>query len=118
MGFPRTVWLVAMVGVLRVVTARADDVLHLGTPALDSPTLITLGGQLPISGDDDFDAQVTVRYRPAAGGPWRPALPLFRVHPETVVGRTVPTQFAGSIFELTPDTSYDLELHAIDADGQ
>src|SRR5262249_11968457 len=45
------------------------------------------------------------------------APPLFRVRPEAVVGRLVPEQFAGSILDLRPATSYDIELHATDADG-
>ena len=45
------------------------------------------------------------------------ALPLLRVHPEVVSGRTVPAQFAGSIFDLKPATLYEIELHAVDPDG-
>src|SRR5438093_7635947 len=97
--------------------ARADDVLHPGAVNLDRPTLVALGVQLLISGDDDHDAQVAVRYRVAGSPDWRDAMPLFRVHPESVVGRTVPEQFAGSIFDLSPGTTYDVELHAIDPDG-
>ena len=97
--------------------ARADDVLHPGEVNLDRPTLVALGVQLLISGDDNHDARVTVRYRVAGTPDWRDAMPLFRVHPESVVGRTVPEQFAGSIFDLSPATTYEIELHATDADG-
>ena len=44
-------------------------------------------------------------------------MPLFRVRPEVVTGRTVPAQFAGSIFDLVPAQSYEIELHAVDTDG-
>ena len=98
-------------------SARADDVLHPGTLNLDRPTLVTLGVQLLVTGDDDHDARVGVRYR-AVGSPiWRTAMDLFRVHPESVVGRTVPAQFAGSVFDLEPATTYEIELHATDPDG-
>ncbi len=97
--------------------ARADDVLHPGGVNLDRPTLVTLGVQLLISGDDNHDAQVGVRYRPLGAPDWKPAMTLFRVHPESVVGRTVPEQFAGSIFDLQPATTYEIELHATDPDG-
>src|SRR5439155_503874 len=93
------------------------DVLHPGAVNVDRPTLVTLGVQLLISGDDDHDAAVTVRYRETGAGTWRDAMPLFRVHPESVVGRTGPEQFAGSIFDLSPGTTYDVELHATDPDG-
>jgi len=96
---------------------RADDVLRPGAAVLDTPTVITLGVQLLVTGDDDHDARVTVRYRPTADVAWRDGLPLFRVHPEDVAGRTVPAQFAGSIFDLKPGTTYDVELHATDPDG-
>src|SRR6266481_3512116 len=85
--------------------AHADDVLHPGPVNLDRPTLLTLGVQLIVTGDDNHDARVAVRYRPMGSPAWHDALALFRVHPESVVGRSVPEQFAGSIFELTPGTT-------------
>jgi hypothetical protein len=103
--------------VLCATFALADDVLQVGSVNVDPPTLVTLGVQLLVSGDDDRDASVAVRYRAVGESTWRDALPLFRVRPEVVVGRTVPEQFAGSIFELTPDTAYEIELHATDTDG-
>src|SRR5262245_17407387 len=97
--------------------ARADDVLHPGMPALDPPTITALGVQLPITGDDNFNASVAVRYRRAGATAWRDAMPLTHVHAEAVTGLGVPPQFAGSIFDLMPDTTYDIELHAVDPDG-
>ena len=94
-----------------------DDVLHPGLLRLDRPTLMALGVQLLITGDDNHNATVTVRYRPGGAATWRDALPLFRVRPESVPDRFVPEQFAGSIFDLRPSTSYDIELHLTDADG-
>jgi hypothetical protein len=115
-----TRWLLAGVVALLAVAPRAhavDDVLHPGAVNVDRPTIITLGVQLLITGDDNHDARVAVRYRPTGDPTWRDAMDLFRVRPESVVGRTVPEQFAGSIFELTPGTTYDIELHATDPDG-
>jgi hypothetical protein len=95
----------------------AGKTLQLGTPRFDPPTPTTLGIQLPISGDDNFNALVTVRYREAGTQVWRDALPLFRVHPEVVSGWGVAPQFAGSIFDLKPGATYEIQLHAIDPDG-
>jgi hypothetical protein len=110
-----------IVAVLALATwvgvARADDVLHPGAVVLDRPTLRTAGIRLLVSGDDDHDARVAVRYRRSGDPAWRSAMDLFRVRPEHVVGRTVPEQFAGSIFELEPGATYDVELHATDPDG-
>jgi hypothetical protein len=97
--------------------AAADDVLHPGAVHVDRPTVVTLGVQLLISGDDNHDARVAVRYRPTGALVWRDAMDLFRVRPESVVGRTLPQQFAGSIFDLMPGTTYEIELHATDPDG-
>jgi hypothetical protein len=98
-------------------TLFGDNLLHVGTPVLDRPTLTALGIQLPITGDDNFNATVEVRFRRSGTSTWKAALPLFRVHPETVANWTVPSQFAGSVFDLRPASSYDIELHAIDPDG-
>src|ERR1700694_1878268 len=102
---------------LSPLLALADNVVHAGSPAFDRPTLTTLGVQLPITGDDNFNASVTVRYRKTGTGNWRQALPLFRVHPENTALWNVAPQFAGSVFDLRPNTSYDIELHLTDPDG-
>jgi MYXO-CTERM domain-containing protein len=109
---------VAAALVLVTSAARADDVLHLGQAKLDPPTLVALGVVLPITGDDNHNAKVTLRYRAAGSMAWRDALPLYRVRPETVPpGWTPIPQFAGSVFDLAPDTQYELELHAVDPAG-
>src|SRR5262245_4679955 len=97
--------------------ARAANTLVVMDPALDPPTLVTLGVSLPITGDDNSTATVTVRFRTTGTSDWHDALPLFRVHPESVQKHAPPPMFAGSIFDLRPDTSYDVELHAVDPDG-
>jgi hypothetical protein len=109
--------LLALPLLLSVSPARAGNDLVVSEAKLDPPTVISLGVQLLVSGDDDFDAKVDVRYRKTGSRAWRSGMPLIRVHPETVSGRTVPAQFAGSLFDLSPDTSYDIELHAVDPDG-
>ena len=98
-------------------TARADNVVHPGTPVLDPPTLTSLGVMVPITGDDNFNATVSVRYRLSPSGNWIDAMPLVHVHAEAVTGLTVTPQFAGSIFDLASGKPYDIELHVLDADG-
>ncbi|MGO9256743.1 MAG: hypothetical protein ACLQU1_10635 [Bryobacteraceae bacterium] len=99
------------------VAMEPGNVLHIGKPQLDRPTLTAIGIVLPISGDDNFNSVVTVRYREKGSGAWRDALPLFRVHPEVVEGWGVQPHFGGSIFGLKPATTYEVELHATDPDG-
>lgn len=96
---------------------RADDVVRPGTPQLDRPTLMALGVKLPVGGDDNYNAGVSVRYRKSGTDVWRQALPLYRVRPETVRGWNVEPQFSGSIFDLRPATTYEIELRVADPDG-
>ena len=98
--------------------ARADDVVRPGEPQLDRPTLMALGVKLPVGGDDNYNATVSVRYRKAGTDTWRQALPLYRVRPETVRGWKVEPQFSGSIFDLRPATTYEIELRVADPDGE
>jgi hypothetical protein len=84
----------------------------------DPPTLLTLGVQVVISGDDDGDAKIAVRYRRVGTSDWLLAQDLVRVDtnaPSWVVGQ--PRQLAGSIFNLQPATAYEVELTATDLDG-
>jgi hypothetical protein len=113
----------SLLGVLALVDAllvpglaRADNVLHPGVPSLDRATVIALGVRWPLTGDDNFNATVTVRYR-AGSGAWRDGMPLFRVHPELVTGGNAVPEFAGSLFDLAPGTAYTIELTAQDPDG-
>src|SRR5687767_10729585 len=96
--------------------AVASDALTILAVQLDRPTLHCLGVQVLVSDDDDFDASIALRWR-EPGGAWHDAPALFRVHPAAVTGRVVPAQFAGTAFDLRPGTTYELEVHALDADG-
>jgi MYXO-CTERM domain-containing protein len=96
--------------------ARGQADLELVEVRVDPPTLHTIGVQVLIQGDDDRDAGISVRVRRAGDEEWRAGPPLFRVRPETV-SEPVPGQFAGSLFDLSPGTSYQIELHAVDPDG-
>jgi hypothetical protein len=96
----------------------ADDVVRPGAPQLDRPTLMALGVKLPVGGDDNYHATVPVRYRKSGNEAWRQALPLYLVRPETVRGWKVEPQFSGSIFDLRPATTYEIELRVADPDGE
>jgi hypothetical protein len=100
----------------RPAVAQVANVLVITSVALDPPTLHMLGAQMLISGDQNRNASVAVRYRTAGSTEWRDGPPLFRVLPETVT-QPVPEQLAGTIFDLAPDTAYEIELHATDPDG-
>lgn len=112
-------WVVA--GALPLVLwsarARAADKLTIVEVKLDRPTIHTLGVQVLTSDDDNANATITVRYRKKGELAFRTAPPLFRVLPDTVPMHTIAKQMAGSIFDLAPATTYEIELHAQDPDG-
>jgi hypothetical protein len=106
-------------------TVIAGPALSVGQVEIDPPTIHSLGVSLPITGDDNHNATVTVSYRKVGASTWKQALPLLRVHPEQITD-TKPEdyglprpgeQFAGSIFDLEPNIVYELELDVIDPDG-
>lgn len=109
--------LLCLVCVTSATPALAGNVLQVGAVALDRPTVTALGVTLPLTGDDNMNAKVAVRFREQYSSTWRTGLPLFRVRPETVTGYSVSPQFAGSIFDLRPATTYEIELRASDSDG-
>jgi hypothetical protein len=83
----------------------------------DLPTLTSIGVQVTYAGDDNRNASGAFRYRAANTTEWLQALPLFRVRPETVAGRSVPRQLSGSVLDVRPDTSYQVEVVVQDPDG-
>jgi MYXO-CTERM domain-containing protein len=114
---PRLFGVAAALAVLAFAApGRAQSLLEVLEVKLDAPTLHALGVQVLIAGDDDRDATISVRVRKAGASEWRVGPPLHRVWPETIY---VPVlqQFAGSVFDLEPGQSYEIELHAQDPDG-
>ncbi len=90
---------------------------------IERPTLICLGFEWEISGDDNRNATVELAYRKTGETAWRPALPLLRmggekvVRPDLGLDYTVPEMFAGSILDLDSDTEYEARLTLRDPDG-
>ncbi len=124
----RSILPLSVITAVLLFAARADaSPIQVGPVALDPPTLHTLGVVVPVtSGDDDHDAIATVRYRGTGTSDWSNAQPLLRVRPETVgnesppgdYGLPMPTRmFAGSVFGLTENSSYDIEVTVTDPDG-
>ena len=101
---------------------RADDATLAGEFIIEPPTLISLGFEWYIEGDDNRNAQVTLAYRETGERNWRDGLPLVRVHNERSVfdktlDYTAPNMFAGSIFYLEPGTEYEARFTLTDPDG-
>lgn len=96
-----------------------------GAFVIEPPTLISLGFEWYIEGDENRDAAVDVKYRRKGEDSWRKALPLLRVQNEESIARLfsnsidyiAPNLFAGSIFDLEPDTEYECVFEMSDPDG-
>jgi hypothetical protein len=136
----RTIWsgastvalAVVMVLVASQVQAQANTTA--GEFTVEPPTLLSLGFDWKIAGDDNRNAQVDVTYRRKGESAWRKALPLLRLQHEWVNGGpplandnpllprfpfdyVVPNMFSGSILNLEPDTEYECRLALSDPDG-
>ncbi|MBW7997703.1 MAG: hypothetical protein FVQ81_14235 [Candidatus Glassbacteria bacterium] len=89
----------------------------------ERPTLICLGFEWKITGDDNRNAKVAVSYRKAGDRDWQSGPPLLRLGGERVFSEdvymdyTVPEMFAGSILDLEPGTDYECRLVMTDPDG-
>jgi hypothetical protein len=100
---------------------RANDVVP-GELVVEPPTLINLGFEWWIEGDDNRNASVAVSFRARGETAWRPALPLLRLHGERIYSESridviAPNMFAGSILDLESDTEYEARFVITDPDG-
>jgi len=88
---------------------------------VEPPTLISLGFEWSIDGDDNRNASVAVSYRKRGDQTWKEGLPLLRLGDERINENAfqyiVPRMFAGSIFDLEPDTEYECRFVLTDPDG-
>ena len=89
---------------------------------VDPPTLINLGFEWMIQGDDNRNAKVEVSYRKKGDVQWKTALPLLRLQNEEIfqgdrLNVVVPNMFAGSILDLEPGTEYETKFALSDPDG-
>ena len=102
--------------------------------SVEPPTLLSLGFDWKISGDDNRNAQVDLTYRKKGDAVWKKGLSLLRLQREWVNGGppqvtdnplmprfpfdyVVPNMFSGSALNLEPDTEYECRLVLSDPDG-
>jgi hypothetical protein len=104
-------------------TAEGQVKIRPGELVVDPPTLINLGFEWVMEGDDNRNASVEVSYRKEGTTAWKPALPLLRLQGERiyqsegVFNVVSPNMFAGSILDLTEDTAYEARFVLSDPDG-
>ena len=90
---------------------------------VEPPTLINLGFEWKIQGDDNRNATVAVQYRKKGQSEWQEALPLLRIGEEKVwrarefLEYWTPRLFAGSILDLEEGMTYECRFTMSDPDG-
>jgi hypothetical protein len=107
--------------------AQADATA--GAFTVERPTLVSLGFEWRIAGDENRNAAVEVSYRKQGDEEWHRALPMFRLQNEPVTGGrpgnatstfysyTADNMFAGSLLNLAPGTAYECRFVLSDPDG-
>ncbi len=87
----------------------------------EPPTLLSLGFEWQIDGDDNRNASVAVSYRKKGEQTWKEGLPLLRIGNERLNENAIqfvtPNMLAGSIFDLEPGTEYECRFVLSDPDG-
>jgi Right handed beta helix region len=92
-----------------------------GEVSTPHPTILNLAIEWRIAGDANLNGTVSVRYRAVGENRWRDAMALRRV-PAGQSRRTTPifhweNKHSGSIFDLQPNTEYEIALALEDPDG-
>ena len=84
-------------------------------------TLVSLGFEWRIAGDDNRNATVSVSYRRKGEQAWKDGPLMLRIGNERInenaLQYTTPNGFAGSIFDLEPATEYECRFVMSDPDG-
>lgn len=138
-GLMMSVLLAGVVFFALVLSPGYSFAQQAGNPTIPDTTLRThatihsIGLEWDLTGDNNHNAQCSVRYRKAGELAWKDAMSLIRVdyfgrylcddfddgstcHPRSTADRPY-NMLAGSIFFLDPSTTYEIELKLTDADG-
>src|SRR5262249_49730650 len=100
----------------------ANNKIKPGEFVIDHPTLMNLGFEWVVNGDDNRNAQVKVAYRKVGDKAWKDGMPLLRLRGERIYQKDSwdmesPNMFAGSILDLEPGTKYEARFTMTDPDG-
>lgn len=102
-------------------TAWCADATSAGAVFVEPPTLISLGFEWPLSGDDNRNATASIEYRKRGETAWRQGPAPLRIGGERInenaLQYVTPHMFAGSLFDLEPGTAYEVHLVLSDVDG-
>src|SRR4051794_28166302 len=91
--------------------ATSGKMVKAGELVIDPPTLINLGFEWLVEGDDNRNAKVEIAYRRRGETAWKAGMPLLRLsgeriyQSEGVFNLKTPNMFAGSVLDLQEDTA-------------
>jgi hypothetical protein len=109
--------LIAAVSLLQTATNATIP----GAVTTPSPTLTNISVEWAIDGDDNLNGVVSLKYRVTGERTWRDGMPLRRVPAGESRGTTPIFRWAnkhsGSVFDVMPDTDYEIQLTLEDPDG-
>jgi hypothetical protein len=114
----------ALVASLWSAQVAAQTLTTPGAITTPYPTTQSISIEWAITGDSNNNGAVTVRYRPAGSTNWKTGMALFRIP----AGSNDTGSFgsgngqwsnkhSGSLFDLDPGTTYEIELTLTDPDG-
>lgn len=113
-------WTTPLVAALRQAQGRTDKTTA-GEFVAEPATLVSLGFEWQVAGDDNRNARVAVSFRKQGERTWKPGPPLLRIGNERInenaLQYVTPNGFAGSIFDLDPATLYETRFTLSDPDG-
>lgn len=122
----RTIFLLSIFWLLSAYAASSpqnNNAVSPGEFIVEPPTILNLGFEWKIKGDDNRNAIVAVEYRKQGATQWRAAQPLLRIGDEKVwrareyLEYWTPRLFAGSILDLEEATTYECRFTMSDPDG-
>jgi hypothetical protein len=114
---------VLAISVCSATLVHAANAVTPGRFIVEPPTLVNLGFEWMIEGDNNRNAEVTVEYRKRGDSRWTRGLPLLRIGDERVwrqeehLDHRTPRMFAGSILDLEEGTTYECRFTMRDPDG-
>ena len=110
-----------LVSFLIAFPVLAGDATIPGEVTTPYPTIINLAVEWAIEGDDNLNATCQVKFREVGTAAWRDGMPLRRIPAGESIGTkpifTWTNRLSGSIFDLKPDTEYEIQLSLKDPDG-